>query len=167
MQSFTDNENRTWMVTLTIGSAKRVRALLGVNLLAPCEPDPEGGADALPLLTHLGTDVILLCDVIFALIKLQADEQGVTDEQWAEAMGGDAILAAQQAFYEELADFFHRRGRQDVEKAVRTQERMIVLMIEANERKFGEIEPEKEVAEIFAQAKASGDSPTNSAASPD
>lgn len=32
----------------------------------------------------------LLCGVIFALIKPQTDERGVTDEEWAEAMGGDA-----------------------------------------------------------------------------
>jgi len=166
VQSFTDNEDRTWPVTLTIGSAKRVRGLLGLNLLEPCEPDTTAEGEGLPVLTRLGTDVMLLCDVIFALVKPQADQQGVTDEQWAEAMGGDAILAAQQAFYEELVDFFHRQGRQDVEKAVRTQQRMIELVIEAGVQKIGQIEPEKEVAGIFAQAE-SGGSPTNSAPSPD
>jgi len=38
-----------------------------------------------PLLTRLGTDVILLCDVIFASVKPQADQHGVSDEQFRAA----------------------------------------------------------------------------------
>lgn len=147
MHAFTDSEGRAWMLALTIGSAKRVRALLDVDLLELCAPGE--GKDALPLLTRLGTDVMLLCDVIFALLKPQADEQGVSDEQWALAMGGDAILKAQKAFYEEMVDFFHRLGRRDVEKAARKQQQMIELAVQAGEKRLEEIEPDKEVAAIF------------------
>ena len=99
MKTFTDNAGRAWTLALTIGAAKRVKSLLGVNLLELEAGDP-------PLLTRRGTDVILLCDAIFALVKPQADAAGVTDEQFAAAMGGDAILATcQTAFYEELVDF--------------------------------------------------------------
>jgi len=71
--------------------------------------------------------VILLCDVIFVLVKPQADAAGVSDEQFAAALGGDAILAAQTAFYEELVDFFRKLGRTDLAKAVDAQRRMIDL----------------------------------------
>ncbi|MBU0717313.1 MAG: hypothetical protein KJ749_03615, partial [Planctomycetes bacterium] len=59
-----------------------VKGLLDVNLLELEAGDP-------PLLTRLGTDVILLCDVIFALVKPQADTSGVTDEQFGAALGGE------------------------------------------------------------------------------
>ncbi|MFO7958999.1 MAG: hypothetical protein R6X33_18085, partial [Candidatus Brocadiia bacterium] len=75
MHTFTDNEDRTWTLKLTLGSAERVKALVGVDLLEPCLPGEarEGDADDPPLLTRLGTEVALLCDVIFALVKPQAD----------------------------------------------------------------------------------------------
>ncbi len=68
MHAFTDSQGRTWTLNLTLGSAERVRALVGVDLLAPCEPPPEEApdTDALPVLTRLGTDLALLCDVVRA-----------------------------------------------------------------------------------------------------
>jgi hypothetical protein len=154
MRSFSDNAGRTWTLSLTLGAVERVKALLDVNLLELESGDP-------PLLTRIGTDVILLCDVIFALIKPQADSQGVSDEEWAEAMGGDAILSAQAAFYEEMASFFLSLGRPDVVKAAATQRRMIELVVEANEERLGQVDVEAEVAGIF------GASPSSSPPSPE
>jgi len=151
MHSFTDTAGRTWTVSLNYGSIARIKALTGVDLFKLDEGDP-------PLLTRLGTDVALLCDVIFAAIKPQADAQGVSDEQWAEAMGGDAILAAQTAFYEELVSFFQSLGRRDMARAAATQQRMIELAVQASERRIERIDPERTVESIF------GDSDTSSPA---
>ena len=148
MQTFTDNAGHTWTLSLTFGSAKRVQALLDVNLL-----ELEGGSP--PLLTRLGTDVMLLCDVIFALLKPQADEKDVTDEAWAEAMGGDAILAAQGALYAELTDFTRRRGRTDVTRAVQAQQAMIEMAIKASEEKIEAIDAQHEIDLIFADSDTS------------
>ena len=57
MKAFEDAKGRRWELSLTIGSAKRVLEKLGVNLL-----EPEGGEP--PLLTRLGADAMLLCDVL-------------------------------------------------------------------------------------------------------
>jgi len=154
MHNFEDNEGSRWTLSLTFGSARRVKALLDVDLLDPC-------AGELPLLTRLGTEIRLLCDVIFALIKPQADELGVTDEQWAAAMGGDAILSAHRAFYDELSDFFRSLGRLDVARAAAAQQKMIEMVVEGNTKRVEAIDTEKEVAEIF------GASGLNSPPSPD
>ena len=138
MKSFTDTESREWTLSLTIDSVKRVRALLDVNLL-----ELEAGNP--PLLTRLGTNVILLCDVIFVLVKPQADAAGVTDEQFGAAMGGDAILAAQAAFYDEIIDFFRRLSRGDLVKAVEAQRRMIDLAVARIEMKIGALDLEAAV----------------------
>lgn len=123
--TFTDTAGRTWLVDLTIGAARRVKNLLGVNLLDPAGGDP-------PLITRLHTDLELLFDVIFVTVKPQADALKLTDEQFAEAMGGDAAYSAYRAFMGgALVDFFRELKRPDVAR-----------MIERN-REFLEVESAK------------------------
>ncbi|MGH2271921.1 hypothetical protein ACQ9LF_08985 [Anaerohalosphaeraceae bacterium U12dextr] len=148
MKTFTDNAGKVWTLVLTIDSAKRVKSLLGINLL-----EPEAGEP--PLLTRLGTDEILLCDVLYCLIKPQADALGVTDEMFGQALGGDVILAAQNAFYDELVDFFQKRGRTDRAKAAQTQQKMINLAIERITNNLAKIDPVQKTAEIFGQVSTS------------
>ncbi|HBR19450.1 MAG: hypothetical protein A2Y13_04300 [Planctomycetes bacterium GWC2_45_44] len=142
MKAFTDNAGKTWSVAMTIDSVKRVRDLLGVNLV-----EPEAGEP--PLLTRLGTDEILLCDVVYCLIKPQADALGVTDVDFGRALGGDAILAAQTALYEELVDFFQKRGRPDRARAVAAQKTMIEMAIENVRMKLDAMNPQAELARIL------------------
>jgi hypothetical protein len=148
MKAFTDNAGKTWSVSMTIDSVKRVRDLLGVNLVEPEAGDP-------PLLTRLGTDEILLCDVVFCLIKPQADKLGVTDEDFGRALGGDAILAAQTALYEELIDFFLKRGRPDRAKAVAAQKKMIEMAIERVKIKLESMNPEAQLDKMFGSLSTS------------
>jgi hypothetical protein len=107
MQAFTDSTGRTWQIALTIDTLKRVKSLLQVDLARPDDGDP-------PLHVRLFDDVILLADVIFAAVKPQADAAGVTDEQFGQSLGGDAITAAAKAFLAEWTDFFQRRERPDL-----------------------------------------------------
>jgi hypothetical protein len=96
MKTFTDNAGRNWTVTINVDAIKRVRGLLDVNLLGVIEGD---------LLERLIRDPVLLCDVVYAVCKPEADAQGVTDEEFGRAMAGDAIDHATKALLEELADF--------------------------------------------------------------
>jgi len=131
---------------LDIATVKRVRDYLDVDLL-----EPENGKP--PLLTKLGTDVILLCDVIYCIVKPQADEAGITDEQFGAVLDGDAILNAQKAFYEELIDFFRRCGRTDQATAI---QKLMQVMQESIEK------AEKAIQEIDLDSlEASGNSATN------
>ena len=157
MKTFPDTTGRTWTIALTIDAAKRVRSLLDVNLLELEAGDP-------PLLTRLGTDVILLCDVIFALVKPQADAAGVSDEQFAAALGGETILAAQTAFYEELVDFFRKLGRGDLAKAVDAQRRIIDLAIARIETRIDRLDLEAAVETTLGEPSMS--SPPSSESTP-
>jgi len=148
MKTFTDTAGRTWTIALTIDAAKRVKSLLDVNLLELEAGDP-------PLLTRLGTDVILLCDVIFALVKPQADATGVTDEEFGRALGGEAILAAQTALYEELVDFFRKLGRGDLAKAVDAQRRMIDLAVARIETRIDGMDLEAAVESTLGEPSTS------------
>ncbi len=102
MRSFKDNADRTWTITLNVYAVKKVRDLLGVDLLdlGGNESEPGNG-----LLYRLIADPVLLVDVLYVICKDQADGANVTDEQFGRAMAGDVIDAATRAFLEELADF--------------------------------------------------------------
>ena len=111
MKTFTDNAGRTWTVALNVTTLKRVKSLCGVDLLGVVN-------DSGKLLERLTGDPILLCDVIFALCKEQADAKSITDMDFGCAMAGDPIEAATTALLEELVDFFPRGKREVLRRAL-------------------------------------------------
>ena len=96
MRSFKDNAGRTWTPAVNVSSIKRVRSLTGLNLYEAIEGK---------LVERLRMDPILLVDVVYALCKPEADQAEVSDEQFGQAMAGDAIDQATAALLEGLADF--------------------------------------------------------------
>lgn len=97
--SFKDTAGRTWDATITVDTVKRVRRLSDVDLLDIVDGDAK-------LIERLTCDPILLVDTIYLVIKSQADEQSVTDEEFGRAMAGDAIADATMALLRGIADFF-------------------------------------------------------------
>ena len=142
MHTFTDTEKRTWELKLTIGGVKRVRGLLKINLLNPlggARPgDSKGRPRRPPLITRLQLDMALLIDTVFALVKPAADELGVTDEQFGEALGGDAAYDAYQAFMAEWRDFFQRLRRETEAKAIAAQ----IELVAAEDKRTAELIPQ-------------------------
>lgn len=98
MRTFKDNQDREWTVEITVAAIKRVRGLAGVDLMEVLE-----GSNG--LIEKLVRDPVLLCDVIYAACKPQADERQVSDEAFGASMAGDAIEHATAALLEELVDF--------------------------------------------------------------
>lgn len=96
MQQFTDCEGRSWTVEINVAALKRVRDLAGVDLLGILDGT---------LIERLIRDPVLLCDALYAACKPEADERGITDEQFGRAMAGDAIEAATSALLEETVSF--------------------------------------------------------------
>jgi hypothetical protein len=142
MRIFKDNAGREWTIALSIGDIKRVKDLLGVNLFEPESGEP-------PLLTRIGTDIILLCDIVYCLIKVQADKLGITDEEFGRALGGEAILAAQKAFYEELIDFFRQSGRTDRSKITQIQQKLIEQVMTRINLELDKFDLEKQTDQMF------------------
>ena len=98
MKTFFDSTGREWTVEITVAAIKRVRGLAGVDLMEVLE-----GSNG--LIERLVRDPVLLCDVIYAACKPQADERQITDEAFGASMAGDAIEHATAALLEELVDF--------------------------------------------------------------
>ena len=145
MKTFTDSAGRTWTISITVDAIKRVKDLVGVNLADVTEGDP-------PLLTRLETDLVLLCDVIYALIKPQADQHpsgGISDEQFGQALGGDAILAAHDAFWGALSDFFHQLRRLDQVRAIEKQQKLVGVAVAVADKQIDGIDLDKLVSEAM------------------
>ncbi|MCC5786885.1 MAG: hypothetical protein JJU33_09310 [Phycisphaerales bacterium] len=96
MKSFTDNAGRDWTVEINVSALKRIKGLTGTDLLEAIDG---------PLVERLIRDPVLLCDVVYAACKPQADERKVSDEDFGRAMAGDAIDRATAALLEELVAF--------------------------------------------------------------
>ena len=145
MKSFKDNAGHDWNISLNIGTAMLVKDRLGVDLLQPEVGDP-------PLLTRLGTDEILLAQVISALLESQFESQKVDDSQIYQLFDGPTFARAHEAFYEELIDFFQNRGRSDRAKAVLKQKKMILAGVKAAEMKVDGIDVEKVIDRAMKKA---------------
>lgn len=109
---FTDEAGRQWLVPVNVASVKRCRELTDVDLLSIVD-DKQGS-----LMAKLSTDPILLCNVLYALCKEQADNVGVTDEQFGAGLAGDALDSATRALLESLVAFFPKGKRELLAAAV-------------------------------------------------
>ncbi|QDU33050.1 hypothetical protein KS4_10910 [Poriferisphaera corsica] len=165
MKTFTDSTGRSWMLTLNLGTAMLVKDRLGIDLLQPessREPtldDPEGQ----PVLTLLGTDEMLLGQVLCCMLEDQFTKHEVTEVDVRASFDGQTLLAAQKAFYEELVDFFQSRGRNDRAKAVSKQMEMISAAIQAAEAKIDMIttSPLEGDGQTFSGSQEASDLPTS------
>ncbi|HMQ16777.1 MAG TPA: hypothetical protein PKC49_12465 [Phycisphaerae bacterium] len=158
MKTFNDNAGRTWTLAVNVDAIKRVEGLIkGVNLANLTHGDP-------PLLTRLETDIVLLCDVIFALVKPQADQLGVSDEEFGKAMGGDAIIAAHDALWEELNGFFRQLRRTDTARAIEKQATLVKATVAAIEQRVETLDVEDVIAKALGSSV--GNSPESPALTP-
>lgn len=111
-RKYKDNKGREWHVDVNATSLKRVRALTGENI----------GGDFVSSIQRLGADVVLLCDVLFAICEPQAKAAGVSDIDFGEALAGDALGAASDALIGALRDFIpHPAHRAIVDRVLETQ----------------------------------------------
>jgi hypothetical protein len=154
MKTFNDAAGRTWTIALNLGTAMQVKDKLNIDLLRPEDGDP-------PLLTQLGTDEMLLGEVLCTLLASQFEKHNVTDADVRMAFDGATLLAAQKAFYEELIDFFQNRGRTDRAKAVAAQMQLIDKATSAIEAKISAMD-----LEAMIDGALSGTSPASSVSTP-
>ena len=156
MKTFTDAAGRTWTLTLTLGTAMKVKAKLDIDLLQPEAGDP-------PLLTRLGTDEMLLGEVLCAMLEGQFETHKVSEEDVRAAFDGQTLLAAQKAFYEEMIDFFRSRGRNDRAKAVAKQMALIEAAVAAVETRIDALDIDATIRGAMTTGETSGASPEASA----
>ena len=117
MKTFTDNKGRTWEVALNIRQMKRVRDVLGVDLVNVISATKDGGVST-DTLERVANDPILLVDILWVLCENQAKEAGISDEDFGSSLAGESVEDATRAFLDELVDFFPGARRLYLRKAV-------------------------------------------------
>jgi len=163
MRTFTDNAGRIWTLAVNVDAIKRVKTLAKVDLMEAVEGK---------LLERLIDEPILLCDVIFALVKPQADAAKVSDEDFGRAMAGDTIDAATQAMLEELVDFFPSRRRGLMAKALGKLQTLQIKVTDAASMRLDSLDLDRIAQEAMAELDRavsggpSGTSPASSESTP-
>jgi len=125
--------------------------------------------DDLKPVGRLLAEPVALIDVIYVLCEAQAKAAGVSDEGFGEAMAGDVIEAARDAFLAEFVDFFPRaQARTTLHKAMdlarRTATRTVELAAERAGQTLATVDVEAEAEKLLKQL--SGGSPASSASIP-
>ena len=136
MKTFKDNADRTWSLSINVAAVKRVRGMIGIDLYRLVD-------DGFESLGKLVSDPVQLADVLYCLVKEEADARSISDEEFGRALAGDSIAHAAHAIVEELIDFFpDARARAGLRKVIeagrKVQERLLdhaeslVLQIDAD-----------------------------------
>jgi len=157
MHTFRDADEREWIVSVDVASVKRCRDLLDVDLL-----------DAQTTLQRLMVDPITLVDCLYITCKPQADERGISDEQFAAAMRGRVIAKAKDALIQEVVDFFPEEAdRENLSIAIGKFNEMAGRTRDLIRAKLDSPELAQEIeAALSAVGSSFGSSPENSASTP-
>ena len=117
MKIWKDAEGHAYETKITVAEIRDVKTELGINLMDIATGD---------LLQKISEDVILLCDILYVINRVQAKEYGIDDAQFGRNLYGDALENATRAFMEEMINFFpNQRTRALLTKAMaKGQERM-------------------------------------------
>ncbi len=137
-KSFADTQGRTWNITVTVDTVRRVKQSLDLDLL-----DILGGE----ALERIVSDPVLLCDLLYVTCRPQAEQAGVSDEDFGRSLAGDSLDEATTAFLEALTDFFPSRKR----AALKT---LLAKMRAAEERLAQQVTARLESAELDRQIDA-------------
>ena len=153
MRQFKDNAGRTWTVDINVATLKRVRGLTGVDLMQVIEGT---------LIEKLIRDPVLLCDVVYAICKPEADARSVSDEEFGKAMAGDAIEAATGAVLDELISFCPSpRDRANLGRVLQATRKVMDRARDLVEKKLDSGELDKLVSRVLSEGATPGDSSTS------
>jgi hypothetical protein len=122
MHTFIDNAGRTWTLAVNVGAIKRVRALCGIDLANIISIETGKDPD-ISVLKQLSQDPVLLVNTVYAICKNEADSKNTSDEDFGQAMAGDAIENATTALLDEVVDFFPQAKRAIFQKILSASRR--------------------------------------------
>jgi hypothetical protein len=136
-QTFRDAKGRVWEVSINATTVKRAQRLLALNIPGLLNDGQR------PLQELLG-DNIRLCDLLYVICKREADERGVSDEEFGEGLFGDALFAARDAFMQALRFFFgDRRVRHALGKVIDAAKISEERVLRHLEQETAKIDPQK------------------------
>lgn len=143
MKTFKDDLGRSWSVHLSCASLKRVAEHTQFDFA----DISNGKAVAL-----FGGDTTHLLDILWPLVKADAESKGINYDSFGEGLRGDALAAAAAVLKEELLDFFPSSRRALMELLLR---KMDAVVQQASEQAA------KEIENVRLSTESGGKSPTS------
>lgn len=98
----------TFEVTFSIALFRRIKGLLGFDLLSPSQAVSVG--DQRPTIQVVLQDLAAFVDVAWVAVEKQAQALGLADVEFGELLDDATFLACRKAVLEEWEDFFARAG---------------------------------------------------------
>lgn len=127
MASFQDRHGKTWSMSITVATVKKVLDKTGVNLANILD-------DKMKPLAGLLSDTIKLVDVCWVC----CEETG-TEAEFADGLAGDAFEKCTNAFLEELIAFFPKRQRETLTEMMQKSTALMDVLAEKNMQKLQEV----------------------------
>lgn len=147
-----------WQYTTRIDvvALQRVKTLAALDLIALVRGQ---------LANEMAADPIVLCEALWALIKPQADANGLTQEAFYRGLRGDVLAEATRALLEGVADFFPTRERELMMAALAKANEVREALLQAQEAQLARIDPGSLTQSLLKASGAPSSSAPASAAS--
>lgn len=160
MQSFTDTTRHKWAVDVTVATVKRVKAQLdGLDLLGVADPKSD-------LYRRLAFDPSFMCDVLYVVVRPEADAAGVSDEQFAGRLSGEVLDAATAALLNAIADFFPKGQRDLLRKAAGKIDQAVTLAGTRAAAAIDAMDPQRMLDDALSASATSSPAPSASTPAP-
>lgn len=143
MRTFRDEQGRSWDLRINVATLRRVRDECKVNLLDVLDGTVQ---------QRLGSDPILLADVLYCLIRPYAEERKISASDFGESLAGDSIEAATTCLMEELADFFPSSRRKFLREALKKAREIDETSASVALAKLEQVEPATALRQLGASS---------------
>jgi hypothetical protein len=147
------------LLAITVRKVEEVRTRTGVDIYALA-------ADGLRPLGELLQDPVKTAEVICRLARNAQGQPPPSDEDFCEAIDGDALERMTTAFAEAVVDFSPSAQRGALRGVMEKGKLLETKLQEHNQRKLAELDPAALATELIAQAEARAQSGKSSSTSP-
>lgn len=140
-RTFKDDLGHEWTVDITVSTLKRVRLLVNGftfdDLIStPAKQTQKELEAAVQPLRDFLDDTVRFSEVLYAILKPQAEAKSLTHEQFDDGFVGHAIGLAKEAFLQALMDFFPQAPKRMMTRGLMEEAKRMTVMEDAARRRM-------------------------------
>ena len=160
MQAFVDSKGREWTLTINVLVQMRIKAATNCNLYTLFDNNAEE-------FTALQRNPAALCTVAFHMARDSQGKSPISQEDFAEAIDGDAYDRLEDAFTEELIFFSPPQNRELLRTMLTKDQEIKALAISQVMTTLGKTSPAQMLENLLSRGNgSSGNSPAASVSIP-
>jgi hypothetical protein len=149
MPTFKDEQNREWSINIRVGSLDRIKSMTGIDFLDMDDLEQS-------LMTKLLNDPVTIGGVAWAAIFPQAQQAGVSREQFLDALLPATALQIRDILMKELPDFFLEEDqREGMLALIRTKKKIHRVAFKKLSKDMSEVDENELSAQVAALTKSS------------